>query len=249
MRFFYPNHISHSGECADEVFGGYPWFHRDELMNAGAFPWARDLELRMGVMSEDLIKAIRPKEYAAQRYSDTLCKVPQLKGENAVDRRRREIFYLNFVWFMQTLLDRKDRMSMAHGLEVRVPYCDYRLVQYVWNIPWEMKMLGGREKGLLRKALEGALPDDVLYRKKSPYPKTHNPAYEAAVKEKLLEILYDTSSPIIPLIDKRYILKLISGESDLGKPWFGQLMALPQLYAYLTQVDHWLRKYKISIRI
>ncbi len=240
--------VALSGECADEVFGGYPWFHRDELMNAGAFPWARDLELRMGVMSGDLIKTIRPREYAAQRYGETLSKVPQLEGENAIDRRRREIFYLNFVWFMQTLLDRKDRMSMAHGLEVRVPYCDYRLVQYVWNIPWEMKMLGGREKGLLRKALEGVLPDDVLYRKKSPYPKTHNPAYEEAVKEKLLGILYDTSSPIIPLIDKKYILKLISGESDLGKPWFGQLMALPQLYAYLIQVDHWLRKYKISVR-
>ncbi len=136
---------------------------------------------------------------------------------------------------------------MANGLEVRVPYCDHRLVQYLWNIPWDMKMLDGREKGLLRKALEGILPNDVLWRKKSPYPKTHNPAYEEAVKAILFDILHDASSPLLPLINKSAILNKLTNDSDYGKPWFGQLMAAPQMYAYLIQADTWLRKYKVRI--
>ncbi len=239
--------IWHSGECADEVFGGYPWFHHERLMNAGTFPWSIDPSVRMSVMSGELIEAVKPVEYAAARYAETLGEVPRLSGESALEARRRELFYLNFTWFMQTLLDRKDRMSMAHGLEVRVPYCDHRLVQYVWNIPWETKMLNGREKGLLRKALEGVLPEDVLYRKKSPYPKTHNPAYETTVRERLGEALHDPSSSLLPLIDRKAVNDMLSESSDLSKPWFGQLMARPQLYAWLLQIDMWLRKYKVSL--
>jgi len=239
--------VALSGECADEVFGGYPWFHRDELLNAGTFPWSVNLSERLSILSGDLVKAIRPAEYINQRYEETLAEIPYLDGENAFEKRRRQIFYLNFTWFMQTLLDRKDRMSMAHGLEVRVPYCDHRLVQYVWNIPWDMKMLDGREKGLLRKALEGILPNDVLYRKKSPYPKTHNPAYEKLVKQRLMDILHDPNSPLLPLVDKKALPAMMSESSDLGNPWFGQLMARPQLYAYLLQVEAWLRKYGVTI--
>lgn len=239
--------VALSGECADEVFGGYPWFHVERLMNSGTFPWSINFDVRKSVMSAGLIETIRPDEYAAARYAQTLAEVPRLPGESPVDERRRELFYLNFTWFMQTLLDRKDRMSMAHGLEVRVPYCDHRLVQYVWNIPWEIKMFKGREKGLLRSALEGILPDNVLYRKKSPYPKTHNPLYEKTVKERLVEVLNDPSSPILPLIDKNAILGMMKESSDTGKPFFGQLMAQPQLYAWLLQIDFWMRKYKVSL--
>lgn len=239
--------VALSGECADEVFGGYPWFHREELLNAGTFPWSVDISARKGIMSSELIDVIKPEEYKKRRYIETLEEVPYLPGETKINARRREIFYLNFSWFMQTLLDRKDRMSMAHGLEVRVPFCDHRLVQYLWNIPWDMKMLEGREKGLLRKALEGILPSDVLYRKKSPYPKTHNPEYEKEVKERLLGILHDTSSQILPLINRSSLLSQITKTSDYGKPWFGQLMAAPQMYAYLIQVDFWMRKYKVSL--
>lgn len=241
--------VALSGECADEVFGGYPWFHERELLYAGTFPWSRSPEDRLAFLSEDLVKAIRPAEYAAGRYEETISEVPVLNGESDLEKRRREMFYLNFTWFMQTLLDRKDRMSMAHGLEVRVPFCDHRLVQYVWNIPWEMKMLGGREKGLLRKSLEGVLPDDVLYRKKSPYPKTHNPSYEIAVKQKLVEILHDPNSPLLPLVNQKLLLSMVKEASDLGRPWFGQLMARPQLYAYLIQIDAWLKMYRISIKL
>lgn len=219
----------------------------EHLLGAGTFPWSVNVNERKIVMSQDLIHEIGPDEYIYMRYADTLKEVPRLQGETDIEARRREMFYLNFTWFMQTLLDRKDRMSMANGLEVRVPYCDHRLVQYLWNIPWEMKMLNGREKGLLRRALEGILPEDVLYRKKSPYPKTHNPAYEKAVKTWLLEILHDTSSPLLPLVDRDAVVLKINGNSNYGKPWFGQLMAEPQMYAYLIQVDLWLRKYKVQI--
>ncbi len=241
--------VALSGECADEVFGGYPWFRMPEMLNADTFPWFSGVGERMEVLSQDLLDIIKPSRYIAERYSETLSEVPEMEGETALEKSRRRMFYLNFSWFMQTLLDRKDRMSMAHGLEVRVPYCDYRLVQYVWNIPWEWKMLDGREKGLLRKALEGLLPQDVLYRKKSPYPKTHNPSYERIVKNRLMEVLHDGASPLLPLINRDRLLAIMKEPSDLGKPWYGQLMARPQLYAWLLQVDMWLRLYRVSIKV
>ncbi len=135
---------------------------------------------------------------------------------------------------------------MVHGLEVRVPFCDHRLVQYVWNIPWDLKMYEGREKGMLRKAMEGLLPEDVLWRKKSPYPKTHNPAYMKAVKDWLSEILSDPNSPLLPFVNKKEVWSMINGSDEMGKPWFGQLMALPQMFAWLIQVDTWLREYGVT---
>lgn len=137
---------------------------------------------------------------------------------------------------------------MAAGLEVRVPFCDHRLVEYVWNIPWEIKSSGDREKGILRKALRGVLPEDVLTRKKSPYPKTHNPNYLSAVKSLLLDVLNDPTSPLLSLINVQKVREL--AESDSAKsniPWFGQLMSGPQLFAYLYQVNLWLKQYKVVI--
>ena len=239
--------VALSGECADEIFGGYPWFHREEMLYSNTFPWSRDIETRLCILSGDLKEIIQAEKYIARRYEETLDEVPYLPGEKGLEKRRREMFYLNITWFMSNLLDRKDRMSMASGLEVRVPFCDHRLVQYVWNIPWEIKMYGGREKGILREALKGILPNEIIYRKKSPYPKTHNPSYEAMIVKKVLEIVNDSNSPIQPLIDKNVILNLVESKSDYGKPWFGQLMAKPQLLAYLVQVDIWLRKYNIRL--
>jgi len=238
-----------SGECADEVFGGYPWFYREDALNAGTFPWARMTDQRASWLSAEVRDAISPESYVAQRYEETLAEVPRLEGESPEEARRREMFYLNITWFMNTLLDRKDRMSMAASLEARVPFCDHRLVEYVWNIPWLMKTYLGREKGILRKAMEGLLPDDVLYRKKSPYPKTHNPAYANATRAWLLEVLADESSPLLPLIDRETVLAITKSDAAAsGIPWFGQLMSTPQLFAYLASIDFWLRTYKVSIR-
>ncbi|GIO58013.1 asparagine synthase (glutamine-hydrolyzing) [Paenibacillus cineris] len=241
--------VAVSGEAADEIFGGYPWFHREEMLNSGTFPWSVAPDMRASLLSPEIREWIRPLDYLGDRYADAVREVPKLRGETGQQAKMRVMSYLNITRFMPTLLDRKDRMSMGVGLEVRVPYCDHRLVQYVWNIPWEIKMTGGREKGILRKALEGVLPDDVLYRKKSPYPKTHNPDFLAAVKQQMLDILDDPSAPILPLIDKNKILEIAaSPEASSNLPWFGQLMSGPQLFAYLAQINNWLKTYNVAIR-
>ncbi|MHB8158449.1 MAG: asparagine synthase (glutamine-hydrolyzing), partial [Desulfocucumaceae bacterium] len=175
--------VALSGESADEVFGGYPWFYNEDSLSGDTFPWVRMVRERASLLEPGLAEAIRPEDYVANRYREALEEVPRLPGESPRDARIREMFYLNITRFMPTLLDRKDRMSMAVGLEVRVPFCDHRLVEYAWNIPWWMKSYGLREKGILRRALEGILPGDVLERRKSPYPKTHNPLYLETVRD------------------------------------------------------------------
>ncbi len=241
--------VAVSGEAADEIFGGYPWFHREDSLRSDTFPWSLKLSSRVDLLAPDFVDWIKPAAYVNNRYHEALAEVPRLSGETQQQNRMREMSYLNITRFMPTLLDRKDRMSMAVGLEVRVPFCDHRLVEYVWNVPWEIKTAGDREKGILRKALTGILPDDVLTRKKSPYPKTHNPNYLSAVKKWLLEILDDTCSPLLQFIDVKKVRALASSDaSEYNLPWFGQLMTGPQMFAYLAQVDTWLRTYKISIR-
>ncbi|MBP3961442.1 asparagine synthase (glutamine-hydrolyzing) [Paenibacillus lignilyticus] len=241
--------VAISGEAADEIFGGYPWFHREEALNAGTFPWSLAAGMRADLLSQDVAAWIRPLDYLGDRYSDAIAEVPHLAGEDAAARKMRQMSYLNITRFMPTLLDRKDRMSMAVGLEVRVPYCDHRLVEYVYNIPWAVKTAGDREKGILRMALEGVLPHDVLYRKKSPYPKTHNPNYLNAVRKQVLEIIHEGTSPLLQLINVKKIRELAESEAASSNlPWFGQLMSGPQLFAYLLQVDMWLREYKVVIR-
>jgi asparagine synthase (glutamine-hydrolysing) len=238
-----------SGECADEIFGGYPWFRQEEALSGNTFPWLRMVDERFALLHPDLRNRLKPREYIARRYQETLAEVPKLPGEDSLEAKRRAMFYFNLNWFMATLLDRKDRMSMAAGLEARVPFCDHRIVEYVWNVPWEMKMCDDREKGLLRRAMQGILPDDVLSRKKSPYPKTHNPSYFAAVRDWVLRILDDPASPLHRIVDAEAVRELAAKEAPAsGMPWFGQLMSLPQLFAYLGQVNTWLREYGVILR-
>ncbi|MFD2670529.1 asparagine synthase (glutamine-hydrolyzing) [Marinicrinis sediminis] len=240
--------VAISGEAADEVFGGYPWFHREDALQADTFPWSLKLKERMAVMSPLLIDMIQPEQYVSRRYQEALAEVPHLQGETAEQKRMREMSYLNITRFMPTLLDRKDRMSMRVGLEVRVPFCDHRLIEYVWNIPWEMKTAGEREKGILRRALRGVLPEDVLKRKKSPYPKTHNPNYAAGVKAWMADILEDPDSPILPFINVEQLKKWAHASQDqFNIPWFGQLMTGPQMFAYLAQVNYWLKHYEVRV--
>ncbi len=242
------NHVvGISGECSDEVFGGYPWFHKQEAFDGHTFPWSPDLSVRTNLLIPEIADALRLEDYVNQRYEESIAAVPKLPGESAQEKRRREISFLNIYWFMTLLLDRKDRASMASGLEVRVPYSDHRLVQYVFNTPWDYKCHDGVVKGLLRDAARPWLPEDVLMRKKSPYPKTHNPGYELIVKQRLKGIMSNQSEPIHTLVDKKVIEQLLNGQSDYGKPFFGQLMAGPQLMAYLLQVNYWLKKYEVAI--
>ena len=157
----------------------------------------------------------------------------------------KEMVNLNQQWFMQTLLDRKDRMSMACGLEVRVPFCDYRIAEYLYGVPWEYKDYGNKEKGLLRHAMDGLLPNDVLWRKKSPYPKTYDPKYLDAVSSKLKLLLEKSDAPIYGIVDKIALKTLLNAE--FVWPWYGQLMRLPQTIAYMLQINFWLEHYKIKI--
>ncbi|MGD9676839.1 MAG: asparagine synthase (glutamine-hydrolyzing) [Vulcanibacillus sp.] len=239
-----------SGECADEIFGGYPWFYQNEYLLSNNFPWLRSLDERKKILSPALKEKILIKEYVQTRYEQSIIEVPLLDGENVEQRKVREQFYLNMNWFMANLLERKDRMSMAVGLEVRVPFADHRLVEYLWNVPWEVKYLDKREKGLLRKAMKDLLPKEIVERRKSPYPKTHDPKFSDEVCRKLLSIINDNTSPILNLIDCNYIKELIAnGGISFKEPWFGQLMTGPQFLAYLIQVNTWLRHYKIVIDV
>ncbi|MEH7387402.1 asparagine synthase (glutamine-hydrolyzing) [Bacillus sp. JJ1521] len=240
--------VALSGECADEIFGGYPWFYRKELLQADHFPWMKSEAERHLLLLPQWQQKLNLRDYVQDQYRATLLEVPRFEGESSIEGRRRELFYLNMVWFMATLLERKDRMSMAAGLEVRVPFADHRLIEYVWNIPWEMKMLEGREKGILRKALEGVLPHSVLYRKKNPYPKTHNPEYTKLVKDMLTNIIERKSSPILELVSKQQVKEIIESDGTSSKaPWFGQLMTGPQLIAHLVQLNMWLELYHVNI--
>ncbi|MCD8038473.1 MAG: asparagine synthase (glutamine-hydrolyzing) [Lachnospiraceae bacterium] len=242
------NHkVALTGECADEIFGGYPWFHKKECLEADCFPWSMDFAPRT-MLLKDSVKALLPLEdYARAAYEKTIDETPRLYGENATERRRREISYLNIKWFMQTLLDRMDRAGMHAGLEARVPFADHRIVEYLWNVPWEMKCKDGVVKGLLRAAAEGLLPAKTLRRKKSPYPKTYDPAYENLLRTALIETLSDTRSPLRELISLDKTLELMQRPSDYGRPFYGQLMAGPQLFAYLLQVNYWLKKYDVEL--
>ena len=237
------------GECADEIFGGYPWFHRREMYDGKHFPWSNNLDLRAGLLRPEIRTELDLEGHVSQRLEETLAQVPTLPGESEEQVRARQLSYLNIHWFMSTLLDRKDRCSMASGLEVRVPYADHRLAQLVYNIPWEYRCRGGEPKALLRDAGAGLLPEEVLHRRKSPYPKTHNPSYEALVKEQLLSVLRDSSQPIHKLLSEETVTGLLGQTFDYGKPWFGQLMAGPQLLAYLLQINFWLSHYQIYIKL
>ena len=236
-----------TGECADEIFGGYPWFHKEECFKAKTFPWSMDITARQAVLKDEIIAELHMEQYIREAYENTIQETPKLPGEDAHEARRREISYLNMKWFMQTLLDRMDRTSMYSGLEARVPFADIRIINYMYNVPWSMKCRNHVEKSLLREAAEGLLPNEVLYRKKSPYPKTYDPAYEKKLADALTEIIEDASSPVLQLVDKKKVYDFIHQKKDYGRPWYGQLMAGPQMLAYLLQINYWMKKYRLSI--
>lgn len=236
-----------SGECADEIFAGYPWYHKKEFLFENVFPWARNTNIRQRILKNGFLSD--GEEYLQSAYKNTLKNISYLESDDKINKRMREMFVLNLNWFMQTLLARKDNMSMASSLEVRVPFCDYRLVEYAYNMPWNIKALDGREKGILRKAFENDLPKEIAWRKKSPYPKTHNPAYFARVKELLAIALTDKSTPLMDWIDIDNLYLLLQNPDSLPEPWYGQLMGIPQIAAYIYQIYAWIKHYNVEFEI
>ncbi len=232
--------VALSGESADEVFGGYAWFHDAAALARPGFPWSIDDTGLANVLAGDLRERIRPAEYVGDRYAEALAEVPRLEGETGQDRRMREVSYLALTRFLPVLLDRKDRMSMAVGLEVRVPFCDHRLVEYAWNVPWQLKCPDGVPKGLLREAVADLLPPVLAQRPKSMFPVTPDRGYDATVRARARELLADGSA-IGPLLDPGRVGSLVAGDSA-RPPWM-QRMAL----AYLVQVDRWLRDYSVRV--
>ena len=242
--------VSLTGECADEIFGGYPWFFRNDALHSGTFPWSIAISERQTLLAPHIAKRVDLKGYIDYRYNESLSEVEILDTDSPETAEKRKISYLTLNWFMQTLLDRSDRMAMYNGFELRVPFCDYRLAQYVWNIPWEIKALNGREKGLLRYVSRKFLPSEIVDRKKSPYPKTHNPTYLAKVKSMLSDIMAKTNAPINSLLNRDYIMEILETDGKaFTRPWFGQLMTGPQLMAYLCQVNMWLERYQPNIEL
>lgn len=236
--------VALSGECADEIFGGYPWYHRKEILFEDTFPWSRTTDVRHSILADGFLK--NGDEYSRSAYLQTLKKTSTLDTDSKTEKRMREMFVLNMDWFMQTLLMRKDAMSMEASLEVRVPFCDYRIVEYAYNMPWSIKSYNGREKGILRKAFETELPEIITWRKKSPYPKTFNPEYTEAVIAMTKAVLDDRQCPLCEMLNKSAVSDLIDNPDSLSEPWYGQLMRGAQVLAYIVQIYTWIKKYNVK---
>lgn len=243
------NTVALSGEAADEVFGGYQCFHDEAAVNADTFPWlvrpggftgAQTSNTPRSFLDPGLMAKLELRDYVADRYREAIAQVPRLSGESPAERRMREISHLHLTRFLQILLDRKDRMSMAVGLEVRVPFCDHRLVEYVFNVPWELKTFDGREKSLLRAAVRDLLPDEVADRRKSPYPSTRDPAFAEGVRERLREVLADPDSPVLPLLDTATARQAVESAPGPELRVAGEPVLL---------LDSWLRQYPVSFEI
>ncbi|MCL2228961.1 MAG: asparagine synthase (glutamine-hydrolyzing), partial [Firmicutes bacterium] len=233
-----------SGECADELFGGYPWFF-DGRSKEEVFPWSRSIDLRKKLINPKFLVE-NPEKFVHDCYIETTKNVDTLPTDSEKDIHARKMFMLNIQWFMQTLLDRKDRMTMYCGLEVRVPFCDHRLAEYAYNIPWETKAYQGREKGLLREAFKDILPNEIVYRKKSPYPKTFDSKFFEMTKEGATKAI-NKGGLLSKLVNREYFDYLLTLPPEQAEPWYGQLMRLPQIFAFLMQLDYILQEYQVKL--
>ncbi len=236
--------VALSGECADEIFGGYPWFYRAEMLSRGHFPWIHEETVRASLFIPEIARIEEGRERLYEVTQRAIAETPLTGDEPPEERTARIATWLSVNYFMTNLLARKDRMSMARGLEVRVPFADHRILSYVYNVPWSIKFEGGVEKALLRNAMKGVLPERILTRKKSPYPKTHNPRYELLVREMLTARLLRPGSRLAPILNRDKLNSLLAGEDVT---WFGQLMARPQLLAWLVELDEFLEAYHVEI--
>lgn len=240
--------IVFTGECADEIFCGYPWYHNEET-DTGTFPWSSSLSPRLVLLNDNLISSLPLEECMHSAYQNT-CREIGIDGQNTpASLRHQKIFYLTLRYFMQTLINRSDRAAATNSLDARVPFAHQELTEYLFQVPFAMKAKNGERKHLLREYAIGLLPESVRVRKKSPYPKTYDPGYETLVNQELLYALSKPDCPLHIIVDKNKAENFCRQMKDLGQPWYGQLMAGPQLAAYYLQILYWLELYKIKIDI
>jgi asparagine synthase (glutamine-hydrolysing) len=235
--------VALSGESADEVFSGYPWFHQEKYLDADVFPWLLNIGSIEKVLKAEIREKLDIPAYQKQKYQEALAELPELQGEDEREAKQRRMSYMFITRFLPFMLDRKDRASMMTGFEVRVPFCDYRLVEYLFNIPSSIKNIDDIEKGILRRALADYLPEDVLYRKKSAYPSTKDDAYLKGVTDWMLGILDDPDAPILELVDAGVVRGIAGGRRDMPAS------SIRGLFDYLIQVNGWLEEYGISVQI
>ena len=246
------NHTNNvvSGECGDEVFCGYPWFKREKIAPEKGFPWSGSMELRSSILKKDAAVLMKPEKYARETFLKAYESVPRVPGESKEDDILRRMQSVCFRFFMSNLQERALCMCAASAVTVLTPFSDERLVEYVWNVPGDIKFLNGETKGLLREAVSDLLPEKLLRRRKSPYPKVYSPLYTRRIREMIKEMLSDKNEPVFKVVEHSVIKQL--ADSDLpagGFPWFGQLMSGPQMLAYIWQVNYWLKTRRIEISI
>jgi len=239
--------VALSGEGADEIFGGYPWYQQEDRLNAETFPWSGPTSYRSSFITPNILSRLDPEAYVRNRYEKTIAMADTLYDDEPIEKRIRQMFILNIYWFLQNLATRNESMSAAAGLTVRSPFLDHRLVEYLYNVPWHFKNHKDREKGLLRESLKGLLPESILWRKKNPFPKTHNPAYMNRVTDMLKVELMNSDSPIFQITPKEALESLFKEESNT--PWYGQLMAVPQTIAYFLQINTWMKNYNVVLSL
>jgi asparagine synthase (glutamine-hydrolysing) len=240
------------GEVSDEIFGGYDWMFNPECVSAAAFPWVVKESLipnsqrgqGRGLFDDDLMQKLDMSGYYLDTYNEARAEVPHQPGESDQEWRMREISYLTLTRWLPMLLDRGDRLSMAHGLELRVPYADHRLVEYLYNTPWSLKTFDGREKAILRAAVRDLLPSSVLERKKSPWPVTQDPAYSQMLHDELSTVVSDPSSPILPLLDLGAVRATLERSSGIGRDWVSRMHVETAL-----QFNSWLAHYHVELAI
>lgn len=235
--------VCFSGECSDEIFGGYPWYYKDEMLNSEFFPWIHSPFIRPSIFNDDFINVSDGYKYLKDIYKKEKLASPVFSDDEASMKKSRVATYITINYFMRSLLERKDRMCMSQGVEPRVPFLEKSLLEYVYNTSWEIKFENEVEKSLLRNAFNDFLPQSIIWRKKCPYPKSHDPKYESIVSE-LLKKELSKKNLFTQIIDKKKLNDFINGENTT---WFGQLMGRAQMLAWLYQLSYWLDKYNIIV--
>ncbi len=244
-----------SGECSDEIFGGYPWYYKEHLIASPTFPWSRSIETRKNILNPNLVSPEYLENYVEAAFQATSNNVVYNNCDE-MENTFRKTCYNTVKWFMNTLVERTVRISNMTKLDIRVPFADYRIFEYVYNVSakYKLGLINSNdtpvEKYLLRKAFENELPHDVVYRKKSPFPKTYDPNYTKLLEDSLKDIINKSTSPLLEVINVRYLYDILDTKGEnLKENWFGQLMTYPQTLAYLIQINMWLEEYNIEIDI